>query len=174
MQAFPKGSPLIPDISEAILQVYERGNISKLKSDLISSYNCANSASVNDEHQSLSFWSFLGLFAITGGATSVAFIIFIFRWLRPWLHSIVSPVMTAVRESARGIGSAVMKSYKYVKHRFFKKNVAANATGEGPTERNLEMARRGDQGPGNGHVLDLEEPSEIHRQQHASVPSPNS
>lgn len=40
-QVFPKGSPLLADISQAILQVFENGTIQKLETAMLSAYNCS-------------------------------------------------------------------------------------------------------------------------------------
>uniref|UniRef100_A0A0E0A596 Glutamate receptor n=1 Tax=Oryza glumipatula TaxID=40148 RepID=A0A0E0A596_9ORYZ len=41
---FPKGSPLLADISQAILEVFENGTIQRLETAMLSAYNCTAAA----------------------------------------------------------------------------------------------------------------------------------
>ena len=40
-QAFPKGSPLAIDFSQAILEATESGEVQRLENDMLSSFNCS-------------------------------------------------------------------------------------------------------------------------------------
>ncbi|KAF5185774.1 Glutamate receptor 2.2 [Thalictrum thalictroides] len=73
---FPKGSPILPDISKAVLEVTETGQLLELEHALISSYNCSDSDSHND---SLGVTSFLGLFYITGATTTLTLVLYLLR-----------------------------------------------------------------------------------------------
>lgn len=77
-QAFPQGSPYLPDISKAILNTFESRTLRKLEESMLSSGSCPFSGS-RDNNPSLGVRSFMGLFAITGGTTTVSLFVFIFR-----------------------------------------------------------------------------------------------
>ncbi|KAL2523539.1 Glutamate receptor 2.7 [Abeliophyllum distichum] len=75
--AFPKGSPLLPDIDKALLNVLETGVVKNLEDDLIASQKCIDIDSVN-EFVRLCPQSFFGLFIITGSTSTVALGIYYF------------------------------------------------------------------------------------------------
>lgn len=74
-QAFPKGSPLIADIDEALLKVFESGTLKELEDKLIASEKCVDIRSDN-ETLSLSPSSFYVLFLFTGGTSTAALAIY--------------------------------------------------------------------------------------------------
>lgn len=73
---FPKGSPLISDISQAVLNVSESGTIRTLENAMLESYKCSKSD--DKVEYSLGFDSFWGLFAITGGSSTIALLLYLF------------------------------------------------------------------------------------------------
>ncbi|KAK6934202.1 Ionotropic glutamate receptor [Dillenia turbinata] len=75
-KAFPKGSRLVPDMTEAILKVAEQGKLAELEIGTIASETCVEVDSV-DDRSSLSPNSFWGLFTITGGCSTIALISYI-------------------------------------------------------------------------------------------------
>ncbi|KAL2472701.1 Glutamate receptor 2.7 [Forsythia ovata] len=75
--AFPKGSPLLPDIDTALLNVLETGVVKNLEDDLIASQKCIDIDSDNESIR-LSPQSFFGLFIITGSTSTVALGIYYF------------------------------------------------------------------------------------------------
>lgn len=79
-QVFQKGSPLVNDISEAILQFAESGRLGQLEKGIFSS-NCSSSNDL-DQDPSIGPGPFCSLFSITGGIAISAFIITMFRQLR--------------------------------------------------------------------------------------------
>lgn len=86
---FQRGSPLVTDISEAILQLSENGELNTLEQGMFFS-NCSSS-NVQDQDQSLGPGPFYGLFLITGGIVLSAFLITMFRQLKT--HRQVSSCM---------------------------------------------------------------------------------
>lgn len=78
-QVFPKGSPILPDISEAILEMSEKGELNKLEDKLIGSQKCDSDAEISstEDSSSLSTSSFWVLFLITGGVSTVCLVFFI-------------------------------------------------------------------------------------------------
>ncbi|XP_062102999.1 glutamate receptor 2.8-like [Humulus lupulus] len=77
--AFPRSSPYLPDISQAILKVTENGRLLELEKKMLSSYNYCSSSRNDAEHNgSLGMNSFYGLFLITGGTSTAALLIFNF------------------------------------------------------------------------------------------------
>ncbi|CAK7350080.1 unnamed protein product [Dovyalis caffra] len=73
--AFPRGSPLLPSVDEALLNVCENGTLQELESRLIERENCSD---VEDENPSLSPKSFGTLFSITTGTSTISLFIYIF------------------------------------------------------------------------------------------------
>ncbi|CAI9784241.1 unnamed protein product [Fraxinus pennsylvanica] len=76
--AFPKGSLILPDIDEALLNVRENGVLKDLEQRLIASEQCEDIPSDN-ETASLSPQSFFVLFIITGVTSSTSLLIYYFR-----------------------------------------------------------------------------------------------
>jgi glutamate receptor, ionotropic, plant len=73
-QAFPKGSPLVPDISRAILNITDGDDIIQIEKKWIGDQNCQNNGSIM-ESNSLNFLSFWGLFLITGVVSTISLLI---------------------------------------------------------------------------------------------------
>ncbi|XP_078150473.1 glutamate receptor 2.7-like [Carex rostrata] len=75
--AFAKGSPLVPDISHAILNITDGDDIIRIEKKWIGDKNCQNTAgSIIVDSNSLSFYSFWGLFLITGVVTTISLLTF--------------------------------------------------------------------------------------------------
>ncbi|KAH0988489.1 hypothetical protein GBA52_015666 [Prunus armeniaca] len=75
---FPKGSPLAFDISEAILETNERGQVEQLEKQMLSSYNCSSSIKLENE-DSIGPGPFSGLFLISGFICASAFFVTVVR-----------------------------------------------------------------------------------------------
>ncbi|KAJ6423652.1 hypothetical protein OIU84_024596 [Salix udensis] len=73
--AFPRGSPLLPSIDEALLNVSESGTLLELEKRFITPAKCPE---VEDENQSLSPDSFGTLFILTTGTSTISLAIYIF------------------------------------------------------------------------------------------------
>ncbi|KAK2971057.1 hypothetical protein RJ640_003249 [Escallonia rubra] len=74
---FPKGSPLVPDVSTAVLSVTEGEKMVQIqKAWFGEKINCPDDAGASLASSSLSLNSFWGLFLIVGVASSIALIIF--------------------------------------------------------------------------------------------------
>ncbi|KAK2986062.1 hypothetical protein RJ640_011503 [Escallonia rubra] len=74
---FPKGSPLVPDVSTAVLSVTEGDKMVQIQKAWFGERtNCPDDASASLASSSLSLNSFWGLFLIVGVASSIALIIF--------------------------------------------------------------------------------------------------
>ncbi|KAK2642178.1 hypothetical protein Ddye_023941 [Dipteronia dyeriana] len=84
--AFQKGSPIATDFSEAILKLSENGVLRSLEERWFApSAECLANIT-NNETESLTLSSFWGLYLISGGTSTICFIIFIFRLLRNYRH----------------------------------------------------------------------------------------
>lgn len=82
-QAFPKGSPLVPLVSKAVLQVTEK-NLSNISDKWLGKEaNCneENGGGVVTTSSRLSLHSFKGLFLIAGVSSTSALIIYLFIFL---------------------------------------------------------------------------------------------
>lgn len=76
---FPTGSPLLPDITKALLEVSESGMLYELEKNMIGTEKCVNMDS-NEETYRLSPNSFVALFIITGGTSTIALVIYVICW----------------------------------------------------------------------------------------------
>ncbi|KAK4365779.1 hypothetical protein RND71_013659 [Anisodus tanguticus] len=79
--AFRKGSPLVADVSRAVIELTENGKILEMEQNWLR--NEPTCAGPEDSMNSItiSLQSFKGLFAITGGVTAVCLLIFIGSYL---------------------------------------------------------------------------------------------
>lgn len=74
--AFPIGSPLVPDVSRAILKVMEGKNMTKFEQEVYKGGNCYEQDGSTETSTSLRFSSFWGLFLITGIASLTAVVLY--------------------------------------------------------------------------------------------------
>ncbi|KAF8019805.1 hypothetical protein BT93_G0484 [Corymbia citriodora subsp. variegata] len=89
-RVFPKGSPLVPDISRAILNVIEGNNMTEIeKAWFTSETNCLDSTS-SISSNSLGLDSFWGLFLIAGAVAVLALLIYMIRFVKRNWHVITS------------------------------------------------------------------------------------
>ncbi|KAJ3704043.1 hypothetical protein LUZ61_007748 [Rhynchospora tenuis] len=72
--AFGKGSPLVPDVSRAIVNITNGDDIIQIEKKWIGEQKCQNDGN-NVESNSLSFLSFWGLFLMTGVVSTVCLLI---------------------------------------------------------------------------------------------------
>ncbi|KAK4846630.1 hypothetical protein QYF36_020078 [Acer negundo] len=79
LMVFPKGSPLLFDIAEAILKVTETGEINQLEEDMLSSFKCTSSLTDIIDSPSLGPRPFSGLLFVSGGVSGFAFLVAIVR-----------------------------------------------------------------------------------------------
>ncbi|XP_048133372.1 glutamate receptor 2.8-like [Rhodamnia argentea] len=87
---FPKGSPLVPDISRAILNVTEGPEMMEIENAwLTSKTNCLDSTT-SVSSNSLGLDSFVGLFLIAGAAAVFALLIFIVLFVTRNWHDVAS------------------------------------------------------------------------------------
>lgn len=82
MQAFQKGSSWASDMSQAIYILNESGEMQRREEDMLSSSSCSVSTSDANVTPSLGPEPFIGLFIISGGASTVALLITLIRLLR--------------------------------------------------------------------------------------------
>ncbi|KAJ4745076.1 glutamate receptor 2.2 [Rhynchospora pubera] len=74
--AFPKGSPLVLEISRAILNITDGDDIIQLEKKWIGDETCLNNGGISVESNSLNFLSFWGLFLISGAISTICLLIF--------------------------------------------------------------------------------------------------
>ncbi|CAN6690969.1 unnamed protein product [Malus baccata var. baccata] len=75
---FPKGSMLLPSVTEAMLKVTERGDLRTLENNMLASLKCLD-AETDGANPSLSPNSFWVLFVLTGGTSTIALVVYIFN-----------------------------------------------------------------------------------------------
>lgn len=80
-QVFPKNSPLTIDISKAILEVIQSGELQQLENNLLSSNNCSTLIDLNNNPK-LGPEPFYGLFWVSGSISAFAFLIITVRLVR--------------------------------------------------------------------------------------------
>ena len=94
-QAFPRGSPLLSSITEALLKVSESGQLHELENKMITSAKCEDVEP--DKTPSLSPNSFLVLFILSGGTSTIALLVYILRVDKSILrHKIMWRVMRTI------------------------------------------------------------------------------
>ncbi|KAK4427472.1 Glutamate receptor 2.7 [Sesamum alatum] len=75
--AFRKGSPLVPDVSRAILEMREGGNLMRISNKWLGEEGCRDNDATVMTSKSLTLDSFKGLFLIAGLSSSSALAIFL-------------------------------------------------------------------------------------------------
>ncbi|XP_009773887.1 glutamate receptor 2.7-like isoform X2 [Nicotiana sylvestris] len=83
--AFPMGSPLVPDVSRAVLSVTESEKMVQIEKAWFGKYTCSNS-SASPSSNSLGLDSFWGLFVIAVVAATLALLIFLTTFMHEHWH----------------------------------------------------------------------------------------
>lgn len=92
---------MLPSITEALLKVAESGKLQELENNMIASEKCKDVEPENGS-RSLSPNSFLVLFILTGGTSTVTFVVYIFRVDNSMLrHKTIGRVMMVVMKHWR-------------------------------------------------------------------------
>ncbi|KAL6283514.1 hypothetical protein ACE6H2_014443 [Prunus campanulata] len=99
--AFPRGSQLLPSVTQAMLKVSEKGTLQDLEKQMLASQKCMDMDPEEDERLSLRlspsyFWV---LFVFTGGTSSMALAIYIFcayNSMSMSEHNVIWKLMMAV------------------------------------------------------------------------------
>uniref|UniRef100_A0A0D9WM32 Glutamate receptor n=1 Tax=Leersia perrieri TaxID=77586 RepID=A0A0D9WM32_9ORYZ len=73
---FPKGSPLLADISQAILEVFENGTIKRLETAMLSAYNCTAATVDAGDLYRLCPENYWGLFLMTLFASTASLTVY--------------------------------------------------------------------------------------------------
>ncbi|KAF5460937.1 hypothetical protein F2P56_020771 [Juglans regia] len=73
---FPRGSPLLPDVTKALLNVSESGKLRDLEIRMIASQECEDIESI-DDISSLNPSSFWVLFVLTAGTSTAALLVYV-------------------------------------------------------------------------------------------------
>ncbi|KAL5973941.1 hypothetical protein ACLOJK_030600 [Asimina triloba] len=100
---FPRGSPLVPDFSRAILNVTESDQMMRIEQKWFGSQTSCSDTSTTISSNSLTLDSFWGLFLIAGAASALALFVFTARFLYQHWHVPVTseyPVVTFRRRIA--------------------------------------------------------------------------
>lgn len=131
LQAFPRGSQLLPSVSQAMLKVSESGKLQDLENAMLASEKCTD-IEPDDEPLSLSlspsyFWV---LFVFTGGTSSMALAIYIFR----------ACISVSEHKAIWKLMMAVMKQWWNKKRRFSRRvsEIAESTPGNPPNASNSQ------------------------------------
>ncbi|KAF3442448.1 hypothetical protein FNV43_RR16364 [Rhamnella rubrinervis] len=79
---FPKGSPMLASVDEALLKVFESGKLLELEQSMLASEKCEEMADGDGDNEttpSLSPSSFFVLFIITGATSTIALVFYLCR-----------------------------------------------------------------------------------------------
>ncbi|XP_058096443.1 glutamate receptor 2.5-like [Magnolia sinica] len=111
---FPKGSSLASDVSEAILQVTESGEMRELQEGLLSSSKCSISPSTADDIHSFGVSAFWGLILIVVSVCVGALVVFFLgrqlqKYMEPWRYMMLMDP-TIWRWALGPVSSYYMKS----------------------------------------------------------------
>ncbi|RWR75368.1 glutamate receptor 2.7-like protein [Cinnamomum micranthum f. kanehirae] len=88
--AFPKGSPLVPDLSWAILNLTEGDDMSEIEKKWMGPETTCPDQPTTAESNSLTLDSFWGLFLVTGTTSVLAFLINLFTFLYKYRHVLIT------------------------------------------------------------------------------------
>ncbi|XP_029124982.1 glutamate receptor 2.8 [Cajanus cajan] len=117
---FPKGSPLLHGVNQALLDISEIGTLRNLENNMLASEECKDIIEPGEDTTSLSPTSFMVLFILTGGTSTTALLIYIFpmNYLCPGQRATWSLMM------------AVIKSWRFQKALFPRRvhNVAESSS----------------------------------------------
>ncbi|CAN4089250.1 unnamed protein product [Withania somnifera] len=96
--AFPKGSPLVADVSRAVIELIENGKILEMEQSWLSNEPACAGQEDSMNSITISLQSFKGLFAITGGVTAGCLLIFIANYLYKYrdFHRRISNSQTTI------------------------------------------------------------------------------
>ncbi|XP_012091712.1 glutamate receptor 2.9 isoform X1 [Jatropha curcas] len=83
---FQKGSPITADVSKAILQLSENGQLRDLESEWISRPSECSSDAADSETESLSVENFWGLYVISGATSTFCFLLCLIHLLNKYCH----------------------------------------------------------------------------------------
>ncbi|KAJ8634678.1 hypothetical protein MRB53_008945 [Persea americana] len=88
---FPMGSPLVPDLSRAILNLTEEDEMKTIEKAWIGTATTCSDEPTTAQSSSLTLGSFWGLFLITAAASVTALSIFFFPFLSRNWHVLITP-----------------------------------------------------------------------------------
>ncbi|KAM3325910.1 hypothetical protein P3S67_001036 [Capsicum chacoense] len=96
--AYPKGSPLVADVSSAVNELTENGKILEMEQNWSRNEPIRAGPDNSINSITISLQSFKGLFAITGGVTAVCLLIFIASYLYKYrdFHQRISNSQTTI------------------------------------------------------------------------------
>ncbi|KAJ3696125.1 hypothetical protein LUZ60_001502 [Juncus effusus] len=87
---FPRGSPLLPDMSRAVLSVTEGPEIVKIERKWLRESTTCPNQSANPSSSRLSFRSFAGLFIITGSVSGLMLLIYLAMFIYKEKEELIS------------------------------------------------------------------------------------
>ncbi|KAK8652996.1 hypothetical protein V6N13_127017 [Hibiscus sabdariffa] len=82
---FPRGSPFVPDMSEAMLKLRVSGKFNEMKEEMLSFSDCLSSTIAGTIERGIGPRPFSGLFILSGSASAIAMLITVIRLMgRRW------------------------------------------------------------------------------------------
>ncbi|XP_004309065.1 PREDICTED: glutamate receptor 2.8-like [Fragaria vesca subsp. vesca] len=87
---FPKGSPLVPDVSRSILNVTEGDEMKNIESKWFGETTCLDNKPNDSDHRRFTFYSFWVLFLISGVSSCLALIIHTTLFFHKNLHILLT------------------------------------------------------------------------------------
>lgn len=107
--AFPRDSPLAPDLSTAILKLSENGELQRIHDKWLTTSTCSQNAS-QVESSLLQLRSFVGLFLISGIACALALVIYFSRICYRFYHASKTEVVSDIQGGSRMKNLKTLKS----------------------------------------------------------------
>jgi ionotropic glutamate receptor len=120
-QVFPKGSPLVPDISRAILNLIEGDKMKEIQDKWFANQTSCPDSGTSVSSNSLSIKSFWGLFLIAGIAALLALIIFIVMFVHQEGRVALRP-----SDSTTSIWSKIRHLFSIFNQRDFTSHIEVN------------------------------------------------
>ncbi|KAM7261008.1 hypothetical protein ACFE04_026483 [Oxalis oulophora] len=145
--AFPHDSPLAVDMSNAILELSENGDLQKINDKWLSRSACSSQATELDVER-LEFRSFSGLFMICGTACLLALFVYFFLVLRQFSRHSCNSKETQPQVSSRYSRSQHIKTFlsfvdkkeENVKHRSKRRQMKGSCSNNPDKARSIIMS----------------------------------
>ena len=160
LQVFQKGSPIAADFSKAILKISENGVLKSLEERWFAPSPECSANATNDKTESLTLSSFWGLYLISGGTSTICFIIFLVGLLRNYRHDRQDTSQRNIAPSMRSIWSEVVRLVNYICNREGMQNPGRVLTFAGPQDVNEWSSLRWEHTSPSDITDDLQESSE--------------
>lgn len=114
--AFPRDSPLVVDMSSAILNLSENGELQQIHKNWFCKANCVAQTSVSSDPNQLHVSNFWGLFLVCGIATLFSLFLFLIRAIRQFIkfNSKQTDPESSSGQSGRHCSQAIYSFFSFI------------------------------------------------------------